>query len=83
MTPEPRPTTTANRRTFLRTATAALAVPTAAVLVGEALSGTAHAATATASTDLPDFAPVPTAATGPRSTSRATSSAASRATCTG
>ncbi|MFJ8798783.1 MBL fold metallo-hydrolase [Streptomyces sp. NPDC102487] len=65
MTPEPRPTTTANRRTFLRTATAALAVPTAAVLVGEALSGTAHAATATASTDLPDFAPVPTAATGP------------------
>ncbi|MFF3595656.1 MBL fold metallo-hydrolase [Kitasatospora indigofera] len=63
MTPELPSSGTADRRAFLRTATAALAVPTAAALVGGALSGTAHAAGPT--TDLPDFAPVPAAATGP------------------
>ncbi|MEU3464710.1 MBL fold metallo-hydrolase [Streptomyces sp. NPDC006733] len=62
MTSELLPPGTANRRTFLRTATAALAVPTAAVLVGGGPAGTAHADTAT---DLPDFAPVPAASTGP------------------
>ncbi|MFC8449233.1 MBL fold metallo-hydrolase [Kitasatospora sp. NPDC057223] len=62
MTPELLTTGTANRRSFLRTATAALAVPTAAALVGGALPGTAHAAE---SADLPDFAPVPAAAAGP------------------
>jgi glyoxylase-like metal-dependent hydrolase (beta-lactamase superfamily II) len=55
-------TGSANRRTFLKTATAAVTIPTATALVGGALAGTAQA---TASTGLPDFAPIPTAATGP------------------
>ncbi|MEY9968807.1 glyoxylase-like metal-dependent hydrolase (beta-lactamase superfamily II) [Streptacidiphilus sp. MAP12-16] len=62
MTPETQETAPANRRTFLRTVTAAVTIPTAAALVGGALSGTAQAA---ASPDLPDFAPIPAAATGP------------------
>ena len=62
MTPESSQTAIANRRTFLKTAGAAVTIPTAAALVGGTLSGTARAAE---STDLPDFAPVPAGATGP------------------
>ncbi|MFE3202468.1 MBL fold metallo-hydrolase [Embleya sp. NPDC059237] len=51
----------ANRRTFLRAATAAGAIPAAALATG-ALAGTAQAASGP---DLPDFAPVPAAAQGP------------------
>jgi glyoxylase-like metal-dependent hydrolase (beta-lactamase superfamily II) len=62
MTPESAQTALANRRTFLKTAGAAVTIPTAAALVGGTLAGTARAAE---STDLPDFAPVPAGATGP------------------
>jgi glyoxylase-like metal-dependent hydrolase (beta-lactamase superfamily II) len=51
----------ADRRTFLRAATAAAAIPAAAVAAGT-FAGPAAAAP---SSDLPDFAPVPAAATGP------------------
>ncbi|QUQ68299.1 MBL fold metallo-hydrolase [Kutzneria sp. CA-103260] len=63
MTSESAETTGANRRTFLKTATAAAAVPAAAVLVG-GVADTAAAAD-TPSSGLPDYAPVPSGAVGP------------------
>ncbi|WP_371482028.1 MBL fold metallo-hydrolase [Kitasatospora sp. NBC_00315] len=68
----PIPSTAANRRAFLRTAGAALTVPAAAALIGGVSAGTAGAAPvagtsaeATSPLDLPDFAPIPPAASGP------------------
>ncbi|GAA1993212.1 MBL fold metallo-hydrolase [Catenulispora subtropica] len=62
MTSQYSQTAPANRRAFLKTATAAVTIPTAAALVGSTLPGTAQAAEPT---ELPDFAPVPAGATGP------------------
>jgi glyoxylase-like metal-dependent hydrolase (beta-lactamase superfamily II) len=59
MTDYPRSPT--GRRTFLKGAATALAVPAAATLVGGTLAGTAHAGTVS----LPDYAPVPAEAFGP------------------
>ncbi|MEV5575261.1 MBL fold metallo-hydrolase [Spirillospora sp. NPDC052269] len=61
MTTEPTETDKTNRRTFLRSASAAAAVPTAASLLG-GFSGTA---TAAPSPGLPDYAPVPSTSVGP------------------
>lgn len=56
-----------DRRTFLRQASVAAAVPAAASLLALNLTGTANAAPSAASPsdDLPDYAPVPPSAVGP------------------
>jgi glyoxylase-like metal-dependent hydrolase (beta-lactamase superfamily II) len=56
-----------DRRTFLRQASVAAAVPAAAALLAASLPGTASAARSAASPsdDLPDYAPVPPSAVGP------------------
>lgn len=61
MTSESADTGTTNRRAFLRRASIAAAVPTAASLLG-GFPGTAAAAD---SSGLPDYAPVPSASVGP------------------
>ena len=77
MTTEPHHRPSLTRRTVL---TRAAAIPATAALLGLALPSTAAAST---SDGLPDFTPVPPVGSGPHSTPRATSSAASPATCTG
>jgi glyoxylase-like metal-dependent hydrolase (beta-lactamase superfamily II) len=57
--------TSADRRSFLRTAATAAALPAALAVAGGVSEGTAAAATAADTPDLPDFAPVPAAAQGP------------------
>ncbi|WP_351234327.1 MBL fold metallo-hydrolase [Streptomyces sp. NPDC002133] len=63
MTDESAETSGTNRRTFLRRASIAAAVPTAAAVLGATLPGTAFAAEP--AVGLPDYAPVPSGSFGP------------------
>jgi glyoxylase-like metal-dependent hydrolase (beta-lactamase superfamily II) len=68
MSTEPTETPAPNRRSFLRRASVAAAIPTAAVLLDGMLPGAARAAGTTGTTGtpgLPDFAPIPPASLGP------------------
>ncbi|MGQ5656784.1 MBL fold metallo-hydrolase [Streptomyces sp. EKR5.2] len=62
MTNHPHEELASNRRAFMKLASVAAAVPTAAALLGGALSGSAVAAEPDG---LPDYAPVPSSAFGP------------------
>ena len=71
----------ASRRVFLAGTGAAAGAASVAALLGGPLAEAARAAEPGSS--LPNYAPVPKSALGPRSTPTAISSARSRVTCTG